>query len=264
MPRRALSLGDTPLPTAPPPMSPGAFAALLQAKGRRGKGTSYYKKLEAMKKGKMGSKLYERKKMVKMLKKHLTKLIMGVKGQGAAPDWQLAQMRVMMGRCPFRKDCRQNKAIDMGRVEEGARGYGGAVPQNKKKKRVLVPYVPGVRRQANNEKAAKAIRNFLVMPDRGMRYKTALASPRAQARLAKFRALKAVPQAKAAKEKMPSAAAPPPATSSPLGYYPSLRQALDALGIPRGDKLTTSKLGDRNIKYGKTRKKLRVGNHNKK
>jgi hypothetical protein len=244
------------------PLSPGAFAAFLQAKGRRGEGTSYYRKLEAAKKAKMGSKMYERKKMLKMLKKHLTKLIMGVKGVGAAPDWQLAQMRVMMGRCPFRKDCRQNKAIDTGRVEEGARGYGGAGGA----KRVLVPFVPGVRRKAENNKAKQAIGKILAIPARGMRYKTALASPRAQARLAEFRALRAVAKAESAKKKMPSAAlkalsaaAPPPL----LGPYPSLRAALNALSVPRGTALTASKLGDRNIRYGKTKKKLKVGNKNK-
>lgn len=240
MPRRALSLGAQPLA-----MSPGAFAALLQAKGRRRQGTSYYRKLEAAKKAKMGSKLYERKKMLKMLKKHLTKLVMGVKGAGAAPDWQLAQMRVMMGRCPFRTDCRQDKAIDAGRVEEGARGYGGAGGA----KRVLVPIRGGVRRQGTNMAADVIKRAY-------------------QRRGAKeqLMALRAVAKAKSAKKKMPSAAlktlsvaAPPPLT----GPYPTLRAALDALGVPRGTPLTASKLGDKNIKYGKTKKKLKVGNKNK-
>eukprot|EP00966_Prymnesium_polylepis_P106223 2460376-Prymnesium_polylepis.1 len=230
------------------PLSPGAFAAFLQAKGRRGEGTNYYRKLEAAKKAKMGSKMYERKKMLKILKKHLTKLIMGVKGVGAAPDWQLAQMRVMMGRCPFRKHCRQNKAIDDGRVEEGARGYGGAIGG----KKVLVPFRPGVRRLSKNNKAATAIQAIL----RGRR---GGATERVEA-------LRAVAKAKSAKKKMPSAAlqvlsaaAPPPLA----GPYPSLRAALDALGVPRGKALTESKLGGRNIKYGKTKKKLKVGNKNK-
>jgi hypothetical protein len=227
------------------PLSPGAFAAFLQAKGRRGKDTNYYRKLEATKKAKMGSKMYERKKMVKMLKKHLTKLIMGVKDVGGAPDWQLAQMRVMMGRCPFRKDCRQNKAIDTGRVEEGARGYGGAGGA----KRVLVPIRGGVRRQGT-DMAADVIKR--AYQRRGAKEE--------------LMALRAVAKAKSAKKKMPSAAlktlsvaAPPPLA----GPYPTLRAALDALGVPRGTGITESKLGGRNIRYGKTKKKLRVGNKNK-
>jgi hypothetical protein len=234
-------------------LSPGAFAAFLQAKGRRGEGTSYYRKLEATKKAKMGSKMYERKKMLKILKKHLTKLIMGVKGAGAAPDWQLAQMRVMMGRCPFRKDCRQDKAIDMGRVEYGALGYAGAKAKKlnsagQLKKRVLVPIRTGVRRKQNS-KAATAIQAAVRrMPARDMRYRTALA-PFLVAKKAK--AAVAAP--------LPPVVAPPPL----LGPYPSLRAALSALSVPRGTALTTSKLGDRNIRYGKAKKKLKVGNKNK-
>ena len=214
--------------------------------------------------------------MLKILKKHLTRLIMGVKhGKGLdkgkikvapAPDWQLAQMRVMMGRCPFRKDCRQDMAIDTGRVEYGALGYAGAQLKkvNKEgmpKKRVLVPIRTGVRREQNS-KAATAIQAAFRRPTRDMRYRAALASPRAQARLAEFRALREVAKAKSAKKQMPSAAlkalsaaAPPPMT----GPFPTLRAALDALGVPKGTPLTASKLGDMNIKYGKTKKEAQSG-----
>ena len=94
------------------PVSPGAFADLLKKHGGAGKrkmGSNatdsqkeqgYYRRLEAKKKEKLGSVMYERKKMVKMLKKHLTKLIMGVKGVGAAPDWQLAPL-VISKECNF-------------------------------------------------------------------------------------------------------------------------------------------------------------------
>ena len=207
------------------PLSPGAFAAFLQAKGRRGEGTSYYKKLEAAKKGKMGSKLYERKKMLKMLKKHLTKLIMGVKygpkaGSKAgtiraapAPDWQLAQMRVMMGRCPFRTDCRQNKAISAGRVEEGALGYGGAGGA----KRVLVPNKGGVRRRGT-DMAAEAIKRALIMK-------------------AGKKEMNKLRLAKARREKSKIPASVKASMGGPKGTksrpYPTLREALETLGVQK-------------------------------
>lgn len=212
------------------PLSPGAFAALLQAKGRRGEGTNYYQKLEAKKKAKMGSALYERKKMLKILKKHLTKLIMGVKGEGRAPDWQVAQMRVMMGRCPFRKDCRQNKAIDAGRVEHQALGYAGT----KGGKKVLLPHRFGVQRKRESN-ALATIKAFThEMPRR--------------------RPLPLPP---------PLALPPPAVMAPPLSYYPSLREALKALGVKQGNKLTRETLGGRKIKYGKKRRLIKEGNRNR-
>ena len=211
------------------PLSPGAFAALLQAKGRRGEGTNYYQKLEATKKGKMGSKMYERKKMLKMLKKHLTKLIMGVKygpqtGSKAgtikaapAPDWQLAQMRVMMGRCPFRTDCRQNKAIDTGRVQEGALGYGGAMGA----KRVLLPNKGGVRRRGTNM-AADAVKRALIMKA-GKKEMKAL-------RFTKARREKSKIPASVKASALVAMGGPTGTHSNP---YPTLKEALEALGVTK-------------------------------
>lgn len=232
------------------PLSPGAFVALLQAKGRRGEGTNYYQKLEATKKGKMGSKLYERKKMVKMLKKHLTKLIMGVKygpkaGSKAgkikaapAPDWQLAQMRVMMGRCPFRADCRQNKAIDMGRVQEGALGYGGAMGA----KRVLLPNKGGVRRRGT-DMAADAVKRALIMKA-GKKEMNAL-------RLAKARREKSKIPASVKQSMLASMGGPTGTQSRP---YPTLREALEALGVQKFKNVPANKRPVYRLKQGRPTK----------
>jgi hypothetical protein len=61
---------------------------------------------------------------------------------------------------------------------------------------------------------------------------------------------------------VPSAPVPTKA-SSLKDHYPTLRAALEALGVPRGTPLTDDVLNGRVIKYGKTRKRLKKGNKNR-
>ena len=225
-----------------PPATVTEFKKFLNEKGVGRRGTTYYKNLESIKEKRMGAVLYERYKMLKNLKKHLTKLIMGVKGKGAAPDWQLAQIRVMMGRCPFRKDCRQNKAIGK-RVEEGATGYGGAGG----KKKVLVRFAPGVRRKAYNNSALEEVKKKVKKPAGQARAQLA---PRGR-RVAALR--------KKSMSAAPIAVPPPPvAPPPPEGPLPSLAAALRFLGIPPGTRITQSKIPtNRNVLYRTPQKKIR-------
>jgi hypothetical protein len=101
-----------------PTLTANEMTDFLKAKGT-GRGAQYYRNIEARKKKKMGSFMYGRRLFLKSLKKHLSTLIMGKGGRGMAPEWQIEQIRVMMGRCPFRRGCKQNKALDAGRLQYG-------------------------------------------------------------------------------------------------------------------------------------------------